>query len=62
MFTINALTIAHDNNGKNSNSIILQELGVLYRLKKDYKKSEYYLLKAFEFSARRFFILEFICH
>ena len=42
-----ALTIAHDNNC-NSELTILQELGVLYRLKKDYKKSEYYLLKALE--------------
>lgn len=40
-----ALAIAHENNC-NSEVTILQELGLFYRLKKDYKKTEYYLLQA----------------
>ena len=44
---IDSAYVYYDNNC-NSELTILQELGVLYRLKKDYKKSEYYLLKALE--------------
>ena len=40
-----ALSVAHTYNC-NSELSILQELGVFYRLKKDYKKTEYYLLQA----------------
>lgn len=40
-----ALSVAHAHNC-NSELSILQELGVFYRLKKEYKKTEYYLLQA----------------
>ncbi|WP_455587448.1 tetratricopeptide repeat protein [Bacteroides sp.] len=40
-----ALSVAHEHNC-NSELTILQELGLFYRIRKDYKKAEYYLLKA----------------
>lgn len=40
-----ALHLAHEHNC-NSEMTILQELGLFYRIKKDYKKAEYYLLEA----------------
>lgn len=42
-----ALRIAHDNNCS-SEFIILQELGMIYRARKDYQKSEYYLLQSLQ--------------
>lgn len=42
-----ALAIAHESNCI-SELTILQELGLLYRMKKDYGKAEYYLLQALE--------------
>ncbi|MBC8595046.1 tetratricopeptide repeat protein [Oscillospiraceae bacterium N12] len=42
-----ALKIAHENNCISEYSI-LQEIGMTYRAKKEYKKSEYYFLKALQ--------------
>lgn len=40
-----ALSVAHEHHC-NSELTILQELGLFYRIKKDYKQAEYYLLEA----------------
>lgn len=48
----NALVIAHEN-GCDSELTILQELGLYYRIKKDYKKAEYYLLQALKLAKNK---------
>lgn len=45
MYYKEALSVAHEHNC-NSELTILQELGLFYRMKKDYKMAEHYLLKA----------------
>ena len=56
-FYSQALKIAHEHQCS-SEFVIYQELGMLYRARKDYKKSEYYLLKAANLNTNKNFIFE----